>query len=78
MSNRSGLGYSTVVGSITTKQKTIFVKATPTTTNQPVSGKNIIPPVLEGKVTGLFQSVTFVIGLIIFVLNVISIKNFSG
>ena len=47
---RSGLGYSTIIDSVAIEQKTVFVKATSTTTGQPISGKNMISPVVESKV----------------------------
>ena len=47
---RKILGYSIVADSFATEQKTIFVKVAPTTANQPVSSKNVIPPVPKGKV----------------------------
>ena len=50
ISNRNGLGYTTVANSVATTSKTMFVKASLTPTNHPVSGKNVRPSVLECKV----------------------------
>ena len=50
MSNRNGLGYTAVVDTIATKPKIVFVKTTPTTANQSVSSKKVIPLVPKGKV----------------------------
>ena len=47
---RSGLGYSTITDSVAIEQKTVFIKATSTTSAQPVSGKKMISPVAESKV----------------------------
>ena len=47
---QSGLGYNTIIDSITKEQKTVVVKATSTTALQLVSGKKVISTVAESKV----------------------------
>ena len=47
---QSCLGYNTITDSIATEQKIVFVKAASTVVVQPVSGKNVISPVVESKV----------------------------
>ena len=47
---QNGLGYSTVIDSVATEQKTVFVKAASTAAVQSVSGKKVISPVAESKV----------------------------
>ena len=50
MCNQNGLGYTSVVDSIATTSKIVFVKATPTTANRYFPGKNAKPPLHEDNV----------------------------
>ena len=50
MSNQNRLGYTAIADSVATTSKIVFVKATPTITNQLVSSKNVRPPMPEVKV----------------------------